>query len=129
MARLVYLELRQFNSTEEIKAHDIELVKKQMGRDMKGEYTYVYDATPIMQRYVAENHIGFIGMVNITYSFIDNIKEVRFQSGTNPRFDVEISSNSLETNLSCMLRIPLYRERDEPRELGSHELRKLPVWY
>ncbi|MCW3101739.1 MAG: hypothetical protein JWO09_179 [Bacteroidetes bacterium] len=125
----VYLSFRQFNSIDEIKAHDIDVVKKQLGRDMKGEYTYVYEPAPIQQRYVAEHRNGLVGLVNIMYSFIDNTKEVKFLSGTNPRFDFEISSNSLETNLSCILRIPVYREREEPGEISIHDLKKLPPWY
>ncbi|MCW3071802.1 MAG: hypothetical protein JWO44_1692 [Bacteroidetes bacterium] len=129
MEKDLYLTLRQFNSIEEIKAHDIELVKKELGRQMKGEYTYVYDPTPVLLRYVAENHLGCIGMVNILFSFIDNTKEVKFLSAANPRYDYEISSNSLETNISCILRIPVYADRSEPRELSSHDLKKLPPWY
>jgi hypothetical protein len=129
--RDMYLDYREFASINEIKAHDKELVKKELGRDMKdpASYTYTYDETPVLLRYVVANHIGCIGMVNIMFSFINNTKEVKFLSGTNPRFDVDISSNSLETNLSCILRIPVYMEREEPREINLYDLTKLPPWY
>jgi hypothetical protein len=129
--RDMYLNYREFNSMEEIKAHDKEVVKNELGRDMKdpASYTYVYDEQPVLLRYVVANHIGCIGMANILFSFINNTKEVKFLSASNPRFDFDISSNSLETNLSCILRIPLFREREEPGEISPYDLTKLPAWY
>lgn len=127
----VYLSYRQFDSIEQIKAHDVEVVKKELGRDMKdpaSTYRYFYDQQPVLLRYIVANHIGFIGMVNILFSFIDNTKEVKFLSGTNPRYDIDISSNSLETNLSCILRIPVYTDRDI-REISTHDLKRLEPWY
>lgn len=123
----LYLSFVQFDSIEKIKAHDRDLVKKESGRDMTapGQYTYVYDADPVLQRYVAANHTGCIGMINIAYSFINNTKEVRFLSAEHPRFDWDLSSHSLETNLSCILRIPLHNERI----ISVHDLNRLPPWY
>jgi hypothetical protein len=97
-------------------------------KDPASSYKYVYDPTPVLLRYVVENHLGCIGMINALFSFIENTKEVKFLSATNPRFDVDISSNSLETNLSCILRIPVYTDRDE-REISPYDLKKLPPWY
>ena len=128
----LYLQFRRFASIDEIKAHDIEVVKKELGRDMTdpaSSYTYVYEEPLVLLRYVAENHRGCIGMINILFSFINNTKEVKFLSATNPRYDVDISSNSLETNIDCILRIPIYRDRDEPGELSTYDLKKLPPWY
>lgn len=126
-----HLSFMRFNSLDEIRAYDIDVVKKELGRDMKDPkgYTYVYEAQPILQRYVVENHIGCIGMVNILYSFTDNTKEVKFLSAANPRFDVDLSSSSLETNIECILRIPVYQERGEPRDISPHDLKKLAPWY
>jgi hypothetical protein len=126
-----YLTYREFASIDEIKAHDKELVKKELGRDMKdpAAYTYTYDEQPALLRYVVANHIGTIGMINILFSFINNTKEVKFLSATNPRFDVDLSANSLETNLSCILRIPVYHERQEPGEISPYDITKLPAWY
>ncbi|MGH2666406.1 hypothetical protein [Flavobacterium sp.] len=126
----IYLQFKQFDSIDQIKNHDIEVVKKELARDMTDPrgYTYVYDDSPILLRYVVANHIGFIGIVDVVFNFINNTKEVKFLSGTNPRFDFEISSNSLETNLSCILRIPVYTDRDL-REIRDHELTKLAPWY
>jgi hypothetical protein len=125
-----YLNYRQFDSIDQIKAHDKEVVKKELGRDMTDSrgYNYVYDAAPVLLRYIAANHIGFIGMVNIMFSFIDNIKEVKFLSGVNPRFDYDLSSNSLETNISCILRIPVYTDRDIA-SISPYDLKRLPPWY
>jgi hypothetical protein len=42
----VYLQYRQFDSIDQIKAYDTEIVKKELGRDMTdpaGSYKYVYD--------------------------------------------------------------------------------------
>ncbi|MDF2434233.1 MAG: hypothetical protein JWP44_3864 [Mucilaginibacter sp.] len=126
----VHLQFRQFDSIDEIKAYDIEIVKKELGRDMTDArgYTYVYDPQPVLLRYVAENHRGCIGMVNVLFSFIDNTKEVKFLSATNPRFDFDISSNSLETNISCITRIPVYTARDVG-EINSYDLKRLEPWY
>jgi len=127
----LYLTFRQFDSIEQIKAHDIELVKKEFGRDMPdpaNTYKYVYDPTPVYLRYIAGTDRRFVGIVNIMFSFIDNTKEVRFLSGTNPRFDHELTSNSLETNISYILRIPVYTDRDIT-EIYSHDLKRLPPWY
>lgn len=129
--RDLHLPFRRFDSIEQAKQHDKELVKKELGRDMTGDpnsYSYTYDAQPILLRYVVENHRGCIGMVNILYSFIDNTKEVKFLSATHPRFDFDISSNSLETNIECILRIPVYTDRDM-REMSPHDLKRLPPWY
>lgn len=127
----ISLNFKQFKSIDEIKAHDLEVVKKELRRDMTDPrgYTYIYDAQPVLLRYIVENHIGCIGMVNILFSFIDNTKEVKFLSGTNPRFDVDISSNSLESNIDCILRIPVFAERSEPGQISPHDLKKLEPWY
>lgn len=130
--REIYLNFKRFASIAEIKAHDKELVKRELGREMKNpaeEYSYVYDEQPVLHRYVVANHIGCIGMINIRFSFIQNSKEVQFLSAENPRFDVDISSNSLETNIDCILKIPVYKEREEPREISPYDLKKLPEWY
>ncbi|MDB4919484.1 hypothetical protein [Mucilaginibacter sp.] len=126
----LYPQFRQFESIDQIKAHDVELAKNELGRDMTDPrgYTYVYDPTPVLLRYVVENHRGCIGMINVLFSFIDNTKEVKFLSATNPRYDFDISSNSLETNVSCIVRIPWYTDRDV-REISSHDLKRLEPWY
>ena len=129
--RDIYLQFKQFDSIEKIKEHDIELVKKEVGRDMKdppASYSYVYDPVPVLLRYVVANHIGTIGMVNVLFSFINNTKEVKFLSAYHPRFDVDISSDSLETNLSCIMRIPVYKDR-EVGEISSYDLTRLEPWY
>jgi hypothetical protein len=126
-----YPQFRKFSSIDEIKKHDIDIVKKELGRDMTDGrgYDYVYDIDQVLHRYVAENHRGTIGMVNIYFNFIENKKEVKFLSATNPRFDFDISSDSLETNIECIARIPVYQEREEPRDLSPYDCRKLPAWY
>ncbi|MET0393087.1 MAG: hypothetical protein ABW019_08085 [Chitinophagaceae bacterium] len=126
----VYLSFREFDSIDSIRAHDMGVVKKELGHDMTDPrpYSYVYDPTPVLLRYVVANHIGCIGMINVLFSFIDNTKEVKFLSATHPRFDVEFSSNSLETNISCITRIPVYTDRDT-REISPHDVKRLPPWY
>ena len=123
-----YLQYREFTSIEQIKAHDMEVVKKQMGRDMTDpatSYRYVYDPQPVLLRYVATNHIGCIGMIDVRFSFIENTKEVKFLSATHPRFDTEMSSNSMETNVSCITRMDVFTDRDIVR-INSHDLKRLP---
>jgi hypothetical protein len=129
--RELNLQFRQFNSIDQVKAHDIELVKNELGRDMKDPattYKYVYEAPPILQRYTVVNRNGCVGIINIMYSFINNTKEVQFLSGTNPRYDFELSSNSLETNSSCIQKIPVYTDRDSG-QISFHDLKQLPQWY
>ncbi|ASU32000.1 hypothetical protein [Mucilaginibacter xinganensis] len=123
-----YLSFRQFDSIEQIKAHDIEVVKKELGRDMTDPrgYKYVYNPTPVLLRYIVTNRTG--GMVNVLFSFIDNTKEVKFLSAVHPRFDFELSADSLETNISCISRIPVYTDRDV-YEIRSHDLKRLEPWY
>lgn len=126
----LHLLFRQFDSIDQAKAHDRDLVKKELGRDMTapGEYTYVYDPVPVLLRYIAANHIGCIGIINVLFSFIENTKEVKFLSATHPRFDFELSSNSLETNISCIAKIPLYTGGDI-REISTYDLKRLEPWY
>jgi len=127
----LYLSFIQFDSIDKIKAYDMEIVKKELGRDMTdpaGSYKYVYDPQPVLMRYIAANHRETIGMINVLFSFIGNTKEVKFLSGTNPRFDFELSADSLETNISCISRIPVYTDRDVT-EINSHDLKRLPPWY
>jgi hypothetical protein len=129
--RDLHMSYKAFASINEIKAHDMALVNKELGREMKdppSSYSYTYDSVPVLYRYVVENNRGCMGMVNILFSFIDNTKEVKFLSANNPRFDVDISSNSLETNVDCIVRIPLYVDRDV-REISSHDLKRLEAWY
>jgi hypothetical protein len=129
--RDLYLQFHQFDSIEQVMSSDRDLVKRELGRDMTDDpasYKYVYDPTPVLLRYVAENHLGCIGMINILFSFIENTKEVKFLSGTHPRFDFDLSSNSLETNISCIARIPVYTDRDV-REINTHDLKRLGAWY
>jgi hypothetical protein len=129
-SRELYPQFRQFDSIEQIKAHDVEVAKKELGRQMTDPqgYNYVYNPTPVLLRYVVQNHIGCIGMINVLFSFIDNTKEVKFLSATNPRFDFDLSSSSLETNVDCIVRIPWYTDRDV-REISSHDLKRLEPWY
>lgn len=125
------LDYKKFDTIEHIKKHDIEIVQKNIGRDMtdpKG-YAYSYNEDPILLRYVAANHLGCIGIIDIKFSFINNIKEMKFMSASNPRFDLDVSSNSLETNLDCIAQIPVYNRWGEPGEISTHDLTRLEAWY
>ena len=129
--RDLYVSFRQFDSIEQIKAHDKELVQREFGRDMPdpaSSYKYIYQSTPIYLRYVISSPRLFIGLVNVIYSFIDNTKEVKFLSGIAPRFDYNATSNSLETNVSCILKIPVYIDRDT-MEMRFYDMKRLPPWY
>lgn len=127
----VYLTFRQFGSIDEIKAHDREVIRREMGHSMEGrpdEYVYTYDSEPVLQRYVAANPLGCIGIVNVRYSFAGNTKEVEFISGTNPRYDATLSADSLETNISCILRLPIHLN-EEITGISSHDLTRLLPMY
>ena len=126
------LDFRKFKSIDEIKAHDKEVVKREMGHYMKdpiGSYRFEYDPAPVLLRYIVANWRDTFGMVNVMFSFLDNTTEVKFLSAINPRYDFDISSNSLETNVECIVRIPLFMDREEPREINSHDLKRLEPWY
>jgi len=125
-----YVQFRKFKSIDEIKAYDRDFVKREIERYIgdTSKCTYFYDPAPVLLRYVAANHQGCIGMANVMFSFIDNTKEVKFLSATNPRYDFDISTDSLETNVEAIVRVPWYTDRDV-RELSSHDLTRLPPWY
>lgn len=127
----LHLNFRQFSSMDEIKAYDIGIVKDNLGRDMTDPpetYRYVYPTDPVLLRYVAANHIGCIGIIDVRFSFIENTKEMKFYSAENPRFDFEVSANSLETNISCIAKIPIYRH-GEIYEINTRDLTRLEPWY
>ncbi|MCC2546212.1 hypothetical protein LJY25_07130 [Hymenobacter sp. BT175] len=128
--RDLYVPFRQFASVKEIKAHDVEFVKKAAYGDMADprDYSFTYDSTPILLRYVIEGHPVYKGLVNVLYSFEDNTKEVRYLSASNPRFDHELSTNSLETNIACIARIPIYYN-GELFPINHNDLTRLEPWY
>jgi hypothetical protein len=127
-----YVTYREFKSIAEIKAYDKDFVKNEIGRYLSGvdlnKCRFEYDASPVLYRYILANHQGFMAMINVMFSFIDNTKEIKLLSGYHPRFDMDVSTNSLETNVGAIVKIPLYVDRDE-REISSHDLRRLPAWY
>ncbi len=126
----LYLNFRQFASIQEIKAHDVEVVKKEARSDMADprDYTFTYESTPILLRYVVEGHPAYKGLVNVLYSFEENTKDVRYLSAINPRLDFELSSNSLETNIACIARIPIY-SHGELLSINARDLTRLEPWY
>jgi hypothetical protein len=129
--RDIYVDYREFRSIDEAKAHDKDLVKKEVGRDMtdpQDSYRYVYPTDPVLVRYVAANDARIFGLIDVRFSFINNTKELKFYSAEEPRFDFDISANSLETNLSCIAKIPVYWNR-EPYEISPYDLKRLPEWY
>ena len=127
----IYPRYQQFDTIEQIKTHDIGIVKEYVGREMQNPpetYRYVYPPDPVLQRYTAGNHVGFIGIIDVRFSFVENTKEMKFYSATNPRFDFELSSDSLETNISCIAKIPVY-SGGESHEISTYDLKRLEVWY
>jgi len=129
--RDIYVDYREFRSIDEIKAFDKELVKKNARHDMTDpaeSYRYEYPADPVLLRYVAANHVKIFGIIDVRFSFIENTKELKFYSAEEPRFDFDLSGNSLETNISCIAKIPIYWNR-EPYEINPHDLKRLPPWY
>lgn len=130
-SRDLYLQYREFSSIDEIKAHDRQLVERELGREMTappGDYTYTYPEDIVLHRYVAQNHLGAIGIIDIRFSFINNTKELKFISAAHPRFDYELASNSLESNINCIGKIQLY-DLEEPRQISPSHLTRLEPWY
>ena len=125
-----YVTYREFKSIDEIKAYDKDFVKKELERHIgdTSKCTYVYDPTPVLHRYILANHREFMAMINVMFSFIDNTKEIKLLSGYHPRFDVDVSTNSLETNMAAIVKMPLFIDRDQ-REISSYDLKRLEPWY
>jgi hypothetical protein len=129
MAREQYVPFQQFDSLDQARAADRELVRRELGRDLSAPldaYRFVYAPEPILQRYVAANHVGVIGMAHVRYSFIDNLKEVAFLSARSPKYDQELTATSLQTNLSLLTALADY-EHDRPL-ISASDLTRLPLW-
>jgi hypothetical protein len=125
--REYYVDYREYDSIEKIRAADVDFVQKELGRDLKdpiGSYQFIYDDQPVLQRYVIANNRQVIGMVNVRYCFIDNTKEIEFLSAESPKYDTTVSSSSLQTNLSCMVALTKYGETF----INPHDIKKLPLW-
>jgi hypothetical protein len=117
------LPYREFASIEEMQAGDVQTVKEQLAAHMTdepGNYTYAYDDQPVLVRYVA----GDTGIVDIRFSFAGNTKHLKFISAINPRHDCELSSLSLETNISLISRIPVY-DGEGGQKFDTSTLRRL----
>ncbi|MBF9221444.1 hypothetical protein [Hymenobacter ruricola] len=130
LSRESYVKYQQFDSIDKIKAFDREYARRELRTSLDkpiDQYTFVYDADPVLLRYVlSRHHQGeVIGMVNVRFSFINNTKELAFLSGQHPRFDTELSANSLETNYSCMERMMLY----EDSIVSACDVTRLDPWY
>jgi hypothetical protein len=128
-SRELYVNYQQFDSIDKIKAFDREYAKKQLSHHLTNpidHYTFVYDPDPVLFRYVLTRPHGVVvGLVNARFSFVNNTKEVAFLSGRHPQLDMEISSDSLETNYDCMARMMLY----EDSILLACDVLRLDPWY
>ncbi|RYY65776.1 MAG: hypothetical protein EOO12_06095 [Chitinophagaceae bacterium] len=122
---------RRFASIEEAQAYDRDLVRKQLGHEMKAEltYTYVYPEDPVLDRYVLENHLGCQGIFDIRYSFIGNTKTMSFRSGEHARKDWDVSAGALDSNIDCILQVPVPQYDGEIGHINYHDLRKLESYY
>lgn len=129
--RDIYVNYREFSSIDEIKNYDKGVVRENLGRDMTDpaeSYRYVYPPDPVLIRYVAANHLGTIGMIDFLFSFIENTKDMRYRSAEHPRFDFDLQAGSLDSNISCIAKIPIYRY-GEIYEISPYDLKRLEPWY
>lgn len=120
---------RQFAFLDEIKAFDRDFAGRELW--LRQDYPlatcqFTYDPAPVLLRYVASYPNKLVGMCDVRFSFPDNVKQVSFRSAEHPRFDMDLTADSLETNLSCLGRIELY---GEPIISPGLDLAQLGPWY
>jgi hypothetical protein len=127
-----YVTYKEFKSVDEIKAYDKDFMKREIGRYLNNidlnKCRFEYATDPVLYRYIMANHQGFMAMINVLFSFVNNTKEIKLLSGYNPRFDVDVSTNSLESNVAAIVKMPLFMDRDQ-REISAYDLKRLEPWY
>jgi len=120
---------RQFASIDAIRAFDRDFASRELW--LRHDYAlatcqFEYSPDPVLLRYVVSRPNKIIGMCDVYFSFINNTKQVAFRSAEHPRFDMELTADSLETNLSCLGRFRLY---DEPIIHQGLDIAQIGPWY
>lgn len=93
-------------SIDELKAYDMDLLKKERDftENLGGVIEYIYE--PVQYRYIMERgHLGVIGIAEIDTDFNTGKKEMKFISARRLKEDMNISSNSLESNRFIITRL------------------------
>lgn len=120
---------RQFASLAAIQAFDRDLASRELGAHYDLELAncrFEYNPDPVLLRYVISSPRQVVGLCDVYFSFIDNTKRAIFRSAEHPRFDMELTADSLETNFSCMSRFSLY---EKPVIHRGHDITRLEAWY
>jgi hypothetical protein len=120
---------RQFASVAAIQAFDRDFASRELW--LRHDHAlancrFEYSPDPVLLRYVVSHPRRVVGLCDVYFSFIDNTKRAIFRSAEHPRFDMELTADSLETNFSCMGRFSLYGEPVIHRGL---DIAQLEAWY
>lgn len=130
--RDMYPVFRKFNSIQDMKAHDVEIIKQNLGRDMTDPagYSFVYETEPVQRRYfIGMDHANEkMGVANISIDIEKNIKELRFFSAKGFKWDFETTSDCLETNMDLLSRIMLWDRWGTQIDVQNYDLHKVDTW-
>jgi hypothetical protein len=131
-SRDMYINFRKFSSIQEMKAHDVDIIKQNLGRDMTDPagYTFIYEAEPVQRRYfIGMDHTHEkIGVANISFDIEKNIKELRFLSAKGFKWDFETTSDCLETNMDLISKIMFWDRWGQQVDLQGYDLHKVDTW-
>lgn len=128
--RELHLPFQRCSTRAELEAYDRALFARLLKEDLDPALTptFAYEEEPQQVRYFFENHLGFHGMADIRFDFLQNTKELRYYSGHTLRDDWTLQATALDSNSDCMLQVPLF-ERGEPTQLNLRDARKIgPGW-
>lgn len=125
---LPYVSFRQFRSMEELKQHDIDFAKQELRSNDMGnvaDYNFEYgDETQQARYFIGHNHQNYImGVADVSYNFKENTKRVKFLSGQSLKWDSDIESNCLESNLDLIGRIPLYDQNNNEWDPAFYDIK------
>ncbi len=120
---------QQFDSLAAIQAFDRDFASRKLW--LRHDYAlatcrFEYSPDPVLLRYVVSHPRQLIGMCDVYFSFIANTKQATFRSAEHPRFDMELTADSLETNFSCLGRFSMY---GEPVIHSGLDIARLGAWY
>ena len=99
-----YFHHSAFKSLDELKSFDKDLLKNEsdFAPHISGSLEYLYE--PLVYRYLL-THRNTVGIAEINTDFNENTKEMKFLSARRQKEDLNLSSDSFETNKSMLKRM------------------------